>query len=284
MKLIITALPIEAQPLIKSFSLKKDLRSQKIPLYFGEDLYLAVSGVGKIKSAIATTFALSKIGEKESLILFNFGICGTTDGKLSTGTFCWVNKIRDASTGRNYFPEALLTHGFPEYSLVTHDRPVKKEIARIKENSREDIAHLVDMEASGFFAAAQAFLPPERIICVKIVSDHLEGRLLEKKLLTQWIECSLPNMVQLFEQSNTLILSEKRLSPETKKQLESIEKKLRLTSTQSHQLKKAAMVYLKRKCSHHRLDFLLPHCRSPKSKSERNACFKKIQEALYSNV
>ena len=284
MKLVITALPIEAQSLIKHFNLKKDLRSQKIPFYFSEKICLAISGVGKIKAAIATTFALTKIEIKEELIIFNFGICGTPDSRLSKGTLCWVNRITDASTGRNYLPEALLKHALPERSLVSYDKPIRKNkriSVNIEKNQRFS---LVDMEASGFFAAAQVFLPPEKIICIKLVSDHLEDQFLEKTLVTQWIEKTLNPIIELFERSNALILSSKKLSTKNEKILQSLEEKLCLTSTQSHQLKKAAMAYLKRSNSQGTsLDFLFADLPSPRNKSERNVHFKIIQEKLYSD-
>lgn len=284
MKLVIAAIPIEAQPFIKHFNLKKDLRSQKIPFYFSEKICLAISGVGKIKAAIATTFALTKIEIKEELLIFNFGICGTPDSRLNKGTLCWVNRITDASTGRNYLPEALLKHALPEHSLVSYDKPIRKNTGVSVDIEKNQRFSLVDMEASGFFAAAQVFLPPERIICIKLVSDHLEDQLLEKTLVTQWIEKTLNPITKLFEQSNALILPNKKLSAKNEKRLQSLEEKLRLTSTQSHQLKKAAMAYLKRSNSQETsLDFLFADLASPRNKSERNIRFKIIQETLYSD-
>jgi spore photoproduct lyase len=57
---IVTALAGEAIPLINAFKLKKDLSFTKFDLFKNDEIRLIVSGIGKIRSSIATTYLLVK--------------------------------------------------------------------------------------------------------------------------------------------------------------------------------------------------------------------------------
>lgn len=53
---IVTALMLEAAPIIDYFKLKKDMTIHPYSVYKGSDIALIVSGVGKLKSAMAQSF------------------------------------------------------------------------------------------------------------------------------------------------------------------------------------------------------------------------------------
>ena len=166
MTLITTATPSEAKPLITFFELKP-LKPSLFKMYGNDQITLLIGGVGTLKMAIATTYALQIFDPKNIRHIFNIGICGGVDETLPLGTLFLINKITDPYTGKSLYPDILLTHPLREASISSFATPIAK-------SQREGIATtLVDMEATGFFQAAQKFLPLHYITLLKIVSDHL---------------------------------------------------------------------------------------------------------------
>ena len=107
-KLLITALAFEARPFIDHFNLKKDPASPRIPVYRAADTALAISGTGKLNAAIATTWLLASEPQPADCLMVNFGICGCADRSVAIGRLFRIHHIRDAGTGRDFFPEMLL--------------------------------------------------------------------------------------------------------------------------------------------------------------------------------
>ncbi|HMV45187.1 MAG TPA: phosphorylase, partial [Leptospiraceae bacterium] len=139
---IVTALAQEAIPFIQHFKLKKDLSHTKFDIYKNELITLVVSGTGKLKSSIATTYLLVKEPPKKSDKILNFGICGSGSEKHKSGQIFLINKIEDVTTAKTYYPEILFSHLIPEAGIVTHEKPV------VKTKSTPSTAGLVDMEVS----------------------------------------------------------------------------------------------------------------------------------------
>jgi hypothetical protein len=66
------------------------------------------------------------------------------------------------------FPDMLYLHDFEETSLETFSVPVTEAPAADRETG------VVDMEASGAFEAARAFMPLHRLAVLKVVLDHMD--------------------------------------------------------------------------------------------------------------
>jgi adenosylhomocysteine nucleosidase len=111
---IVTALHSEAQPLIQHFGLKKDPRFTLLEFFQNDHVALVVSGIGKVRSAIATTLLLN---QNAGGIAVNFGVCGSPEKKNNIGDLFLVNKITDHASGREYFPDVIYKHEFQESSL-----------------------------------------------------------------------------------------------------------------------------------------------------------------------
>ncbi len=226
---IVTALHCEAKPLISLFDLKKDPSSTQFDLFRNAEITLIVSGMGKIRSAVATTCVLNNRSEHAAVI--NFGICGSANAQRKIGDVCVINKVTDHASGREFFPDPIRKIEFPESSLVTFDRPV------VTENISGMNLDLVDMEASGFFQAAAMFLGPHRIVCLKIISDFLELSHISKEFISGLVEKNLPYIekcirhLQEVSPLPALIFSESEVEL-----LASIRTRLRLTETQFRQL------------------------------------------------
>lgn len=165
---IAAALFCEAKPIIEAACLKKDLTQEKFQLFRGESVLLIVTGSGPLKAAVAVTYLLGLYPPALGDFLINAGICGTDQPSIPFGTAFICNKISDAASGKDYYPDILFTHPFQENSLVTFPAPVY---------SRKQYAlrtgYLADMEAAGIMEAVRLYFPPHRIAVLKIVSDHI---------------------------------------------------------------------------------------------------------------
>lgn len=186
--LLAIALHAEARPVIERFRLKQDA-SFDLPVFRRNEVWLTVTGTGSMKSAIATTCLLTRVERDEDTVLFNLGIAGHTEkaeeGSVSVGDRFLANKIVERSTGRSFFPDLLAKTSLAESVVTTVERPLDRADAGTVEPG------LADMEAAGFYQAAATFLPPHRIGCVKVVTDHLETRRLDKNRVGELIAGAL---------------------------------------------------------------------------------------------
>lgn len=192
---IVTALAQEAIPLIQHFKLKKDLSHTKFDIYRSDMIKLIVSGTGKLKSAVATTYLLLKEPPKKSDKILNFGICGSGLEKHKSGQIFLINKIEDLNSGKTYYPEILFSHLLPEAGIITHEKPV------IKSKTNPSTAGLVDMEVSGFYESANTFVQSHNIIILKVVSDHLSGEKFTGAFIQSIVEKNIPHIITVLNQS-----------------------------------------------------------------------------------
>lgn len=273
-KVIITAIHEEARPLIEKFGLKKDPHSQRIPVYRHSDTCLVVSGTGKVKSAIATTYALANVESPENTLAINFGLCGCSDTNRPLGELVFINKITDAATRRDFYPEIILKHNLREASLTTFDNPVLK--------GRETVcSDMVDMEASGFFSSATAFIPLENVYCLKLISDHLEDLKLDNSMIRENIDACMDAFMVVISSGSKLKSRPLPIAENDASILNQLCEVLKLTITQRHQLQDYAIGYIIRHKKS--LDFLRPYFeQTVKNKTERNRLFKTIAHALRS--
>lgn len=170
---IVTALYIEAKPLISLFNLKKDNSYTKFQVFSNENVKLIISGTGKIKSATALTYLISKEDIKKNDYIVNIGfVASNKDSQL--GDVVYISKIQNAYSDFDFYPEMIYKHNFLEGSLTTFDSIVESKI--------EDIEY-IDMEAYGFFQTASIFFKKAKIIVLKIVSDILKDKVEDRVLV-----------------------------------------------------------------------------------------------------
>ena len=163
---IVTALYIEAKPLISLFNLKKDNSYIKFQVFSNEDVKLIISGTGKVKSATALTYLISKEDIKKDDYIVNIGFVASNKNS-QLGDIVYVLKIQNAYSDFDFYPEMIYKHNFLEGSLTTFDSIVEKKI----ENTE-----YIDMEAYGFFQTASIFFKKDKIMVLKIVSDILKNK------------------------------------------------------------------------------------------------------------
>jgi len=190
--LIVTALFAEAVPLIHHFKLKKTGRDVPFRIYTSSDMDLIVSGIGKLRAAVATTFLIHQAPSSDIAGIINIGICGGAR-QQPIGQLFLIQRITDAASGKIYRLHVDPSSEINLSTLVTVDRPLTDD-STLSQN-----IELVDMEASGFFTAASLFLPKTKIACLKIVSDHLNTRQLNKPFVQGLIQKNLTEIEKFIQ-------------------------------------------------------------------------------------
>jgi adenosylhomocysteine nucleosidase len=230
---LVTALYCEAKPLLDHYSMKRDMTCASHQLFWGDDICLIVSGIGKIKAAIATTRLLSSNVNASEAIAVNIGIGGGAEehrGKLFLG-----NKIIDGSSRRTFHPDLLVRTPIQETFITTHDFPV---ITPATDSG------LVDMEASGFCEAASAFLAPNQILCLKVVSDSCNGEVLSKDTVEELVGIHIITIDEILGMYREPVESKKAVFTETDEAVISdLIKENRLTVSQGKQLREWAKAF-----------------------------------------
>jgi len=161
----VTALMVEAKPLIDHYGLSRVKEASNFPMFRNEaeNFWLVVSGVGKTKCAAASKELYHILNKPEGAAWLNIGIAGHRTREL--GELRWVNKIHDMTSGENWYPPQIFRTGRRRANaLMTVDQP----------GDYPEGDTLVDMEASGFYSAASQFSTRELVQCMKIVSDNMK--------------------------------------------------------------------------------------------------------------
>lgn len=179
--MLVTALEVEARPLIARFGLKIQAGS-RFRIYEGDGMQLLVTGMGKLQSAVATSAALEKLPGRASVV--NIGICGSN---RHIGEAFRANKIHDHASGQSWYPVSTDKRILPGICVETMDKPC--------ENYYREVAY--EMEASGFYSAAVRFTSSELIEVIKIVSDNPESPMarLKKKSAAAEVEQLIENQL-----------------------------------------------------------------------------------------
>ncbi|WP_338969533.1 spore photoproduct lyase [Fusobacterium nucleatum] len=170
---IVTALYIEAKPLISLFNLKKDNIYTKFQVFSNENIKLIISGTGKIKSATALTYLISNKDIKENEYIINIGFIASLNNNSQLGDIVYISKIQNAYSDTTFYPEIIYKHNFLEGSLTTFDKIIDNKIENIE---------YIDMEAYGFFQTASIFFKKDKIIVLKIISDILKENVKDRIL------------------------------------------------------------------------------------------------------
>ena len=273
MKLIVTALRQEAQPIIDTLGLRRDPTSKKIQMYSSGEVLLVISGMGKLRAAIATTHALNMIGNPESCCLLNIGMCGSAVEYIPLGEAVLVNKIWDYGSGYEYFPDVLLDYRLEEVSLGTFEKPLTVDYRP------EHSCDVVDMEASGIFQAGQLFVPPHAMYFIKVPTDYLDFSPDDFPKMVQYYEQSAAQWLPILKDVKHLVNSDPVITPTQEGILKFVIEELRLSQTQSHQLRDAALRFLVRGGDDLRILESLIKSR-PEHKSVRNRIFESMIQVL----
>jgi adenosylhomocysteine nucleosidase len=164
---IVIATRIEAEPFIQGLDLKEiDVRPFRV--YTGNDVCLAISGIGKVNAAIATAYMCQKF---DPACIINLGAAGATVDSRDLGQIFLIEKTIEPDrihlrTNTPYIQHPDLLDGFETAVLATQDRAViDADVFRIMAPA----ADLVDMEGAAVVQASQRF--NKKCLIFKFVSD-----------------------------------------------------------------------------------------------------------------
>ena len=228
-KLIISvALNCEARPLIQYYRLQRLKNASRFELFANQDnsINLIVSGIGKIKSAIATIYAYAISGANPHSCFLNLGIAGGKETPI--GSLYLIHKLIDEASQQNFYPSQFLSHDLPTASLITFDQV----------QNHYSMQHLVDMEASGFYQAALQCVAQEHIQIIKIISDHsIETR---ERINAQYVQALISDKLTVLQtQINALLMLSKQEASiyQVPDYYIACQQRWHFTTYQAHQLK-----------------------------------------------
>ena len=171
----VVALRSEANALIKKFNLKSFPNYSNFPIYANRENghALVISGVGSIKSAVATMYLNNTFKPGHFVAWINIGIAGHFQGPV--GTLFQAIKVVNNDNGKSFFPGLRFSKLAKAAELYTVSSP-ENEFA---------LPVLYDMEAAGFCEIAPSLSCNELTFVLKIVSDTSEQSqsLITKKMI-----------------------------------------------------------------------------------------------------
>lgn len=190
---IFTALYPEAKPLIQALSLKKRAAQTHYQQFLSEegDLSLTITGVGPMQAAGVTASVLTDFDAGASDQLLSLGTAAALTA--CPASMYHVNKITDAATMRDFYPDMLLNTGLPEASLITGAKllvaqdtwtqvEAQQDVKSWKDTTDDSVSsilgarlaapRLYDMEAAAVYQAASMFLGPHQMNFLRIVTDQ----------------------------------------------------------------------------------------------------------------
>jgi len=230
--LIVTALMPEASPLISAWGLKPvrgEPLLERFQVHTANGIHVAVSGIGKLKSATCTAAVLALLAQKSEPVVMNLGIAGAAPGAAAPGELLLINKVLDSASNTRFYPDILFRHPLREAPLETHDAPVTDPSA---------VPGLVDMEAAGFMQAATMLVSPSAIIVLKAVSDLCDGSRITPLMASELISANLPAVEQILATWRTELPLSVELSPEERLLIDSRSEHARLSATQTLELER----------------------------------------------
>ncbi|HEX2927499.1 MAG TPA: nucleoside phosphorylase [Ruminiclostridium sp.] len=180
-------------------------------VYRGPDIALIVSGVGKVKSAMAAVYLHSACSAGHSDVLINIGFCGAGSRQYEPGSLLAACKITDMDTGRDYYPDIFFGNQLPRIPLFCYSKPVKTDDLQNK------TGFFCDMESAGIMEASKKLSYSHNVLVLKIISDYLMPDNLGKKLLKSYIKSNMPVLESITEEMKCLNDSFKGLSLEEEK-------------------------------------------------------------------
>ena len=167
---------------------------QEFSVYRHGDYCLTVTGLGKTAMAAGIAYTLALVGKNKNPVLLNIGVAGHR--KHPVGEIFIAEKITDADSGRNYYPQIVYDAPCHTESICTVSKP----------HDHYEQKLLYDMEGSAFYETAIRFTTSELIQCLKVISDNecSPSQNIQAKQVSIWIDESLPVLEKLIAEMTEL--------------------------------------------------------------------------------
>lgn len=184
---IVCALYEEAKIIIEKYNLK-NINDKNFRIYESNGIRLIISGIGKINSAIATTYFLNTFNFTYNDIILNIGYVGTNNREYNIGDRFLINNIFDVATNKNFYLDMIYKINIREESVATVDKILIQNV--------ESDYKLFDMEASAFYFSCNKFIKRDNIFVVKIISDYIFDE--DKQIDTNTLSCTISDCIENF--------------------------------------------------------------------------------------
>ena len=194
---IFAALYQEAYGLIRAYDLKKNMTQKRFQVFENEEkgICLTITGSGAIAAATAVSSIATEKRAGEADFLVNIGTCAAN---VQQGIFL-CNQIREACTGRTFYPDLLYAAPFGEAAICTVSQVMTQVPASALEQEEDRTILLYDMEASAVYQAGSYFFPPHKMSFLKVVSDQGISGKIDPVHLEEMLEAHLPRIEQYLE-------------------------------------------------------------------------------------
>lgn len=243
---IICAYHDEGKQLIQHYHMKRTAEITAFPVFLNEDnsIRLIVSGPG-IRSAIALTHVLTRLGSTTEDHLFCFGTAAGHPSQINT--LFLIHKITDITTEKTYYPDMLYRSTIPETELYTSPYILTDIQQTMEAHHISNPMAIWDMEGSYVYQAAEYFYTQERMHFLKIISDAGTNQFLSspsdstglehfKEMIQHSIQEQMPQITAFMDSTQT----EKEMPLFTQAQEEYIQqfcKDLHASTTMAHQIR-----------------------------------------------
>lgn len=231
---IVTAMYVEAKPIIKYYNLKREMDEKYFQVFLNGEIILVISGIGKIASATATSHILTKFQPSDDDFIINIGICGAKEN-AKIGDLFIINKIVDKNTNKDYYTDILIKHNLKESSIETIDKPLYRN-DDLKEN-------LCDMESIGFYLSATKYLEQHQIFILKIVSDRVGVDIVDKNIVKNIVMNNIHSINQFIENVKCSNHEKDVLNEQERAIIKGISERMNLTKSQRGILYKYCLHY-----------------------------------------
>ena len=174
---LLVALPPEARPINQHLGLVRDNRYERYRLYRNGHISLVISGPGSDNAARAGEWLHSIHAYRRGYFWINLGIAGHPWHAL--GEIFQASEIEDRASGQTWYLETARAIPCPGERVVSVEKP----------DTTYSSNALIEMEAAGFYRSAAEYTTPDRIHCIKVVSDNRENpaSMLNGKVVSQLI-------------------------------------------------------------------------------------------------
>lgn len=182
------ALPAEAKPLIRHFSLRRQQPDGTCPLYLGARMALVMTGCGAEAMRRGVDFLSGAVSRQDAYWL-NLGIAG--HGSLTRGTCLFATRIIAPGSGRRWQLPA------PRIPGIAHSPLQCTESA--ESNYAPETGY--DMESVGFATALSAIGALDRAAVLKVVSDgpnHPSGEI-NGRMVGDLVQLTIPVIGRLLQ-------------------------------------------------------------------------------------
>ena len=251
----VVALFCEAKPIITHFNLRKrDSTLFKIYSNQNHSIRLIISGIGSSASSRATKYLALDSEADMGTAWLNIGIGGHDNLPLEKAIL--AHKITDSQTGKTWFPQLVFDPQCLTASVKTVEKP--------DFNYPDD--NVVEMEASGFYSAAESYSTREMVHCMKIISDNSQSPAgkITAAMVDKLISRNLSSIKELVRKLQVLSMEEEERTSDPPFLQECLSL-WHFTVTQTHQLKSLLRKWLLLQPGKNVLDVLLPDCKDSRN-------------------